>query len=128
MLGREQLEKRLEDPEYVNSWGINDDSLLDMAAAEIRQLAKKPGPFAFVGLTLSGHPPYGYPAQSCYDRRVWQRVSLALAWACWARRRTSARSAARDCGHGLAGAVGPRPTRSPRPRLRSRLLTSSRMT
>ncbi|TDX28763.1 phosphoglycerol transferase [Modicisalibacter xianhensis] len=69
MLGREQLEKRLEDPEYVNSWGINDDSLLDMAVAEIRQLARKPGPFAFVGLTLSGHPPYGYPAQSCYDRQ-----------------------------------------------------------
>ncbi|MFD2435647.1 sulfatase-like hydrolase/transferase [Modicisalibacter luteus] len=42
MLGREQLEKRLEDPAYVNSWGVNDDSLLDMAVDEIRELAETP--------------------------------------------------------------------------------------
>lgn len=66
MLGREQLEARLEDPDYVNSWGINDDSLLDMAVGEVRELAKGSQPYGFVGLTLSAHPPYGYPAQSCY--------------------------------------------------------------
>lgn len=69
MLGREQLQPRLESPDYINSWGVNDDSMLDMAVEEIRNLASAPQPFAFVGLTLSAHPPYGYPAQSCHDRQ-----------------------------------------------------------
>ncbi|MGC3874103.1 sulfatase-like hydrolase/transferase [Halomonas sp. GXIMD04776] len=68
-LGRHQLEPRLEDPTYVNSWGVNDDSLLDMAVEEVDDLASHPGPFAFVGMTLAGHPPYGYPAKSCLERQ-----------------------------------------------------------
>ncbi|SHE71746.1 phosphoglycerol transferase [Modicisalibacter ilicicola DSM 19980] len=68
-LGRHELERRLEDPSYVNSWGLNDDSLLDMAVEEVEALARRPGPFTFVGLTLSGHPPYGYPARACLERQ-----------------------------------------------------------
>nr|WP_298414125.1 sulfatase-like hydrolase/transferase [uncultured Halomonas sp.] len=68
-LGRHQLEPRLDDPAYLNSWGLNDDSLLDMAVAEVSKLAQQPGPFTFVTLTLSGHPPYGYPARSCLERQ-----------------------------------------------------------
>lgn len=70
VLGREQLRSRLDDPEYLNSWGLYDDSLLALAHERIRQLAGDPTtPFAFVGLTLSTHPPNGYPAQACRERQ-----------------------------------------------------------
>ncbi|MEC9483697.1 MAG: sulfatase-like hydrolase/transferase [Halomonas sp.] len=69
LVGREALEKRLEDAGYVNSWGVYDDFLLDEAVEEIHRLARGPRPFAFVGLTLAGHPPYGYPAQACRKRQ-----------------------------------------------------------
>ena len=67
VLGRDQLLERLDDPEYYNSWGLYDDSTLDLALEEIRRLAQNDQPYAFVGLTLAAHPPYGYPAQSCRD-------------------------------------------------------------
>lgn len=70
VLGSEELSPRLDDPTYLNDWGLYDDSLLAMAHERIRRLASKPAtPYAFVGLTLSAHPPYGYPAQDCRERQ-----------------------------------------------------------
>lgn len=70
VLGRETLSKRLEDPDYLNSWGLYDDSLLAMARERIQLLASDPStPYAFVGLTLSAHPPHGYPARDCRQRQ-----------------------------------------------------------
>lgn len=66
-LGREELSPRLEDPDYLNSWGLYDDSLYRMVATEVQKLDSKPGPWAMVALNLSAHAPVGYPSQSCLD-------------------------------------------------------------
>ncbi|TVU92547.1 sulfatase-like hydrolase/transferase [Vreelandella titanicae] len=68
--GREELEPLLEDPEYVNSWGLYDDTLYDITADEIRRLDKRDnGPWGVVSLNLAGHAPNGYPSQSCVERQ-----------------------------------------------------------
>ena len=64
------LAPRLEDPEYLNNWGLHDDSLYDFTVEEIRRLeAEHDGPWGVVNLTIAGHAPNGYPAQSCIDRQ-----------------------------------------------------------
>lgn len=68
--GREDLEPLLEDPEYVNSWGLYDDTLYDITADEIRRLDKENnGPWGVVSLNLAGHAPNGYPSQSCVEQQ-----------------------------------------------------------
>lgn len=68
--GREDLEPQLEDPEYVNSWGLYDDTLYDITADEVRRLdAQDSGPWGVVSLNLAGHAPNGYPSQSCMERQ-----------------------------------------------------------
>lgn len=70
VLGREDLVPRLEDPDYVNNWGLFDDSLYDFTAEEIRRLdAEDDGPWGVVNLSIAGHAPNGYPAQTCIDRQ-----------------------------------------------------------
>ncbi len=69
VLGREELRPRLEDPEYLNNWGLYDDSLYDFALEEIRRLDETGAPWGLVTLSLASHAPYGYPAQSCIDRQ-----------------------------------------------------------
>ncbi|MHB0774985.1 sulfatase-like hydrolase/transferase [Halomonas sp. WWR20] len=69
VLGRDELEGQVSPPDYLNDWGLFDDTLLDMAVARIRDLAAQPQPFAFVGLTLAAHPPFGNPAQSCREQQ-----------------------------------------------------------
>lgn len=67
--GRESLTPRLEDPEYLNSWGLYDDSLYDFSVEEIRRLNADSRPWALVNLSVGTHPPYGFPAQSCTERQ-----------------------------------------------------------
>lgn len=68
--GREELEPLLEDPEYVNSWGLYDDTLYDITANEIKRLDKEDdGPWGVVSLNLAGHAPNGYPSQSCVEQQ-----------------------------------------------------------
>ncbi|TVP50150.1 MAG: phosphatidylglycerol--membrane-oligosaccharide glycerophosphotransferase [Halomonas sp.] len=68
--GREDLEPQLDDPDYVNSWGLHDDSLYDFTAEEIRRLNREDdGPWGVVNLSLAGHAPYGFPSQTCLDRQ-----------------------------------------------------------
>ncbi|SBR52490.1 sulfatase-like hydrolase/transferase [Halomonas sp. HL-93] len=68
--GKEELERQLNDSEYVNSWGIYDDSLYDMTVDEIRRLEDADdGPWGVVNLSIAGHAPSGFPAQSCLDRQ-----------------------------------------------------------
>ena len=68
--GREDLEPLLDDPEYVNSWGLYDDSLYDITADEIRRLdSENNGPWGVVSLNLAGHAPHGYPSQACVEQQ-----------------------------------------------------------
>ncbi|MBE0487698.1 MAG: sulfatase-like hydrolase/transferase [Halomonas sp.] len=70
VVGRAELEPRLEDPDYINDWGLFDDSLYDFTLEEIRRLeAEGDGPWGVVNLTIAGHAPNGYPAQACLDRQ-----------------------------------------------------------
>ncbi|WP_330859328.1 sulfatase-like hydrolase/transferase [Aidingimonas lacisalsi] len=69
VLGRDELEPRLEDPDYVNSWGLYDDSLYNMLVEEIRDLDSGDAPWGVVALTLGAHPPFGFPADSCKERQ-----------------------------------------------------------
>ncbi|SDI92557.1 phosphoglycerol transferase [Billgrantia gudaonensis] len=70
ILGRQQLQPRLEDPDYVNNWGLYDDSLYDFTVEEIRRLDDEAdGPWGVVALSISGHAPNGYPAQRCRERQ-----------------------------------------------------------
>lgn len=70
ILGREELTPRLEDPDYVNNWGLYDDSLYDFTIEEIRRLdAEDDGPWGVVNLSIAGHAPHGYPARACRERQ-----------------------------------------------------------
>ncbi|NYS62410.1 sulfatase-like hydrolase/transferase [Vreelandella salicampi] len=65
--GRNQLAYQLDDPEYLNQWGLYDDSLLEMAKARFDALANERDPFALTLLTLDTHHPKGHVSQSCKD-------------------------------------------------------------
>ncbi|WP_336269470.1 sulfatase-like hydrolase/transferase [Vreelandella arctica] len=65
--GREQLELRLDEPRYVNQWGLYDDSLLEMAKTRFDSLAGDSQPFALSLLTLDTHHPKGHVSQRCRD-------------------------------------------------------------
>ncbi|KAA0010657.1 sulfatase-like hydrolase/transferase [Billgrantia pellis] len=69
VLGREELQPLLDDPEYVNNWGLYDDSLYDFALEELRRLDAQDDPWGMVNLSIAGHAPNGYPAQACLDRQ-----------------------------------------------------------
>jgi len=70
VMGRAELEPRLEDPDYVNDWGLFDDSLYDFTVDEIRRLdAQDAGPWGVINLSITGHAPSGYPARACRERQ-----------------------------------------------------------
>ena len=68
--GKDDLVRQLDNPEYVNNWGLFDDSLYDMTMDEIRRLDEADdGPWGVVTLSITGHAPNGFPAQSCIERQ-----------------------------------------------------------
>jgi phosphoglycerol transferase len=68
--GKEDFITDMEDPEYLNSWGLYDDTLYDFTVDEIRRLNREDdGPWAVVNLSIAGHAPNGFPAQRCIDRQ-----------------------------------------------------------
>ena len=69
VLGREELQPLLDDPDYVNNWGLYDDSLYEFSLQELRRLDAQDAPWGMVNLSLAGHAPSGYPAQTCLDRQ-----------------------------------------------------------
>lgn len=58
--GLDELLPTLEDPEYIAEWGIQDDTLFDLARAKISDLSKGDQPFALSMLTLDTHHPNGH--------------------------------------------------------------------
>lgn len=90
VLGREQLVERLDDSQYLNSWGLYDDSLYEMAVDEIRRLDRQQGPWNMTLLNLSAHAPAGYPSQACEaEQGVHDGVDILYAVKCsgWLTRR-----------------------------------------
>ncbi len=65
VLGREELSPHLADPSYLNSWGLYDDSLFELAAKKYAALANTGKPFNLTLLTLDTHHPAGHASKSC---------------------------------------------------------------
>ncbi|HEY9034687.1 MAG TPA: sulfatase-like hydrolase/transferase, partial [Pseudomonadales bacterium] len=69
VIGREQLQAQLDDPDYLNAWGLYDDSLLELVLQRFETLAARQQPFALFTLTLDTHHPSGHPTRSCESIR-----------------------------------------------------------
>ncbi len=67
VLGRNALTPLLADPDYINGWGLFDDSLLQLAEQEFTALAASGEPFNLTLLTVDTHHPNGEPSASCPD-------------------------------------------------------------
>lgn len=66
-LGSDQLIPQLENPAYVNGWGLFDDSLFSFALERFEELAASPDPFNLTILTVDTHHPSGDPSASCSE-------------------------------------------------------------
>ena len=58
--GLEQLLPTLEDPDYTAEWGVQDDTLFDLARERFDQLSNGNEPFVLTMLTLDTHHPGGH--------------------------------------------------------------------
>ncbi len=70
VLGLEELRPLMDDPDYLNRWGLYDETLLDLAMDKFDELAANPRqPFNFTVLTVDAHGPDGTPSTACepYD-------------------------------------------------------------
>ena len=65
--GTDDLLPKLDNPEYLNSWGLYDDSLFELAWQHFEELAqdKSKQPFGLFTLTLDTHHPAGHPTSAC---------------------------------------------------------------
>ena len=71
VMGLEELRPLMDDPGYLNRWGLYDETLLELAAEKFDEVAANSDrPFNFTVLTVDAHPPDGTPSESCkpYDR------------------------------------------------------------
>lgn len=70
VLGLDELRPRLDDADYVNDWGLYDDTLYDLTVEEIKRLdAEGDGPWGMVNISLAAHAPVGFPARRCRRRQ-----------------------------------------------------------
>lgn len=67
--GRDELLPKLQDPEYTSTWGLYDDSLLDIAYEKYAQLAQDNKKFGLFLLTLDTHHPNGHSSGKCKNMR-----------------------------------------------------------
>ncbi|MBE2213024.1 MAG: sulfatase-like hydrolase/transferase [Opitutaceae bacterium] len=67
VLGREELAPLLDDPSYLNAWGLYDDSLFELAFRRYEELAAAGRPFGLFMLTLDTHHPEGHRSRKYAD-------------------------------------------------------------
>lgn len=66
VLGLDELLPQLPNPDYLNNWGLYDDSTFSFALDKFKQLAANPEqPFQLTVLTVDTHHPAGTPSASC---------------------------------------------------------------
>lgn len=82
--GFQTLQTRLKDTEYVNDWGLYDDTLYDLTLKEIKRLdSQSDSPWGVVNLSITGHAPNGYPAQRCVERQgEWDEIDILYSVEC----------------------------------------------
>lgn len=66
--GQEQLASRLPDNTYQTSWGLYDDTMLDLAYEKYLSLLNTKKRFALLTLTVDTHMPKGHLSRSCLQR------------------------------------------------------------
>lgn len=57
--GKEELLPQLKDPSYLNTWGLHDDTLFDLAFQRFIELSKSGKRFGLTMVTLATHHPTG---------------------------------------------------------------------
>ncbi|HTV21662.1 MAG TPA: sulfatase-like hydrolase/transferase, partial [Polyangiaceae bacterium] len=62
--GRDELLPALADKRYLSSWGLHDDTLLDLAYDEFTALTARSAPFGLFLLTLDTHHPNGHVSRA----------------------------------------------------------------
>lgn len=67
IMGKNELMPKVEDGSHINSWGIDDDFLLEVAYERFLELSKDEDKFALFLLTLDTHHPTGLPSHICKD-------------------------------------------------------------
>ncbi len=82
--GFKSLQDHLEDPNYVNDWGLYDDTLYDLTLQKIERMdSQSDRPWGLVNLSITGHAPNGYPAQRCIDRQgEWDGINILYSVKC----------------------------------------------
>ena len=65
VLGLEELRASLADPDYLNGWGLFDDSLFELAGQKLRELEEGEQPWMLTLLTVDTHFPNGHASKSC---------------------------------------------------------------
>ncbi|MEP4486042.1 MAG: sulfatase-like hydrolase/transferase [Halioglobus sp.] len=63
--GLTELLPEVGDKTYTHNWGLYDDTLFDLALAELRQLESAQEPYFLTLLTVDTHGPAGFIARSC---------------------------------------------------------------
>ncbi len=66
VFGLTELQHRAGD--YLNDWGLYDDTLFELAGEHLEKLAGQKQPFVLSILTVGGHFPEGFPTKTCIDR------------------------------------------------------------
>ncbi|WP_299976308.1 sulfatase-like hydrolase/transferase [uncultured Pseudoteredinibacter sp.] len=66
--GLEELGPKLLDASYISTWGLYDDTLLDLLFQRYLSLSQTGRKFALFSLTLDTHAPRGHAARSCEDK------------------------------------------------------------
>lgn len=72
--GLKELLPAVEDKAYIHNWGLYDDTLLDLALAEIEQLERAQEPYFLTVLTVDTHGPGGYVAQACEKEKALSKM------------------------------------------------------
>ncbi len=65
ILGKAALLERLDDKDYIEGFGLYDDSLFDFAVEKLTELESEKNPYLLTILTLDSHHPNGRPSKSC---------------------------------------------------------------
>lgn len=68
VLGKDELRPKLANKNYLNFWGLYDDSLFRIGYENFLELSKNEEKFGIFMLTIDTHSP-GYPSKSCKDIR-----------------------------------------------------------
>lgn len=63
--GPNDLMKQVDDSDYINGWGLYDDTLFTFAEQALNELNKLEEPYALFLSTMDTHHPRGHPSKSC---------------------------------------------------------------